>query len=145
MAEQRHAPSAQRSAVIEEGKGQGSDGGAESGAGGHVVEPTFLVDGSPSAETLKQIEEWDDDWFALMNFLEHCWSANGLFDIDTKDRPTIRYELSTGGFSTNEALIEALQENRQFWLNFWFSMQRGGHYVFLIPKPDQTSKGQMKL
>lgn len=42
------------------------------------------------------------------------------------------YRLATGGWSGNESLIGALQENFVFWSLCWQMSERGGLYVFRI-------------
>lgn len=40
------------------------------------------------------------------------------------------YIISTGGWSGNEEIIGALQENVIFWAIFWYSSTRGGKHIF---------------
>lgn len=44
------------------------------------------------------------------------------------------YYVATGGWSGNEELIMALQENRIFWSLCWYRSERGGHYIFKVPR-----------
>jgi hypothetical protein len=48
-----------------------------------------------------------------------------------------RWSISTGGWSGNESLIEALQRNHIFWSLCWMKSERGGHFVFEVPKASQ--------
>jgi hypothetical protein len=43
-----------------------------------------------------------------------------------------RLELHTGGWSGNEDIISALQDNFLFWNLCWEKTTRGGHYHFKI-------------
>jgi len=48
------------------------------------------------------------------------------------------WELHTGGWSGNEEIIRAMQDNRVWWGMFWESSRRGGHYEFC----DLHSRGE---
>ena len=50
------------------------------------------------------------------------------------------YYLSTGGWSGNEDIIQALMENTMFHLMYWLESTRGGHYVFAPMKMDVIDK-----
>ena len=41
-------------------------------------------------------------------------------------------ELHTGGWSENEEIISSLMMNKLFWLKYFSTEVRGGHYWFLI-------------
>jgi hypothetical protein len=98
-------------------------------------------DGYPTDEALEEIKNWhyDKGWISLMEFVKSIWWAadwgwreentEGLYGITT-----ITYYISTGGWSGNESLIYALQENTAFWMMNWFQSQRGGHYIFKVKK-----------
>lgn len=96
-------------------------------------------DGYPTDEELEQIRTWDyRDPLGLMAFIRPLWEDHGRWAEDTIDDDTglqgrglySRYLISTLGWSGNESLIEAMQENAMFWTLSWYSSQRGGHYEF---------------
>ena len=83
-------------------------------------------DGYPEESELKRIREWPgDDIKGLMEYIEQQWQYPNYFREGRK-----YYYLSTGGWSGNESIMEALQENLIFWLFYWQSSVRGGHYKF---------------
>ncbi len=86
--------------------------------------------GYPEECELKEIREWDyHDFKGLMEYVEGLWRyADWGFRAKRKV-----YRLSTGGWSGNESIIGALQENLMFWSVCWWKAQRGGHYVFELP------------
>lgn len=55
---------------------------------------------------------------ALWSYPDRWWTEGDIL------------HLSTGGWSGNESLIYAMQENRMFWAICWESSRRGGHYTF---------------
>lgn len=88
--------------------------------------------GYPDKSELKTIREWDwHDFVGLMGYIEDVlkYAGYGYFYRGRK-----YYRLSTGGWSGNESIIAALQENVMFWNCYWESSKRGGHYVFQVPK-----------
>jgi hypothetical protein len=46
------------------------------------------------------------------------------------------YHVSTGGWSGNEEILSAMQDNLIFWMVCWQEHKRGGHYVFELPNPE---------
>lgn len=85
--------------------------------------------GYPTEDELKRIREWPaNDLTGLFDYLRDLWAYPTYFKGDGP-----RYEISTGGWSGNESLIDALQENRAAWLLSWQSSERGGHFVFEVP------------
>lgn len=88
-------------------------------------------DGYPEEDELKQIQEWDwKDSIGLLEFVRERWM---YADCGYWERDGLTYRISTGGWSGNESLIAALQENRPVWMFCWQSSRRGGHYEFEIP------------
>lgn len=93
-----------------------------------IPEPTKDADGYPSDESLKIIEKWDlvkRPVYELLDFAEPLWEYPDRF---VRTHRTLY--LSTGGWSGNESIVEALQKNFIFWMMYWFKTQRGGHYWF---------------
>lgn len=41
--------------------------------------------------------------------------------------------IATGGWSENEAAMDALQDNALFWAMFWEASRRGGLFIFRRP------------
>jgi len=95
-------------------------------------------DGYPTEEELKTIREWR--WIEnrkslpdLLEYIEDCWWVSERHFICT-GKKVLRLTLHTGGWSGNEEIIAALQENvDHFWSCFWEKSVRGGHYDFRIP------------
>jgi hypothetical protein len=83
-----------------------------------MTEPEFDKDGYPTNATLRAIKAWDcskaEGRTALMKFVQKAWRWPNLW------RPGRRWiRISTGGWSGNEALIDAMSENRLFWAMNW--------------------------
>ncbi len=56
----------------------------------------------------------------------------GVTRIWHKQHPILILELHTGGWSANEEIINTLQDNKLFWLMWWWKTERGGYYTFEI-------------
>ena len=84
----------------------------------------------PTEIELKMIENWDafeeKDYLNLMAYVRSIW---WMPDWGFK-QDGARFELHTGGWSGNESIISAMERNSVFWLLYWESTTRGGHYVF---------------
>lgn len=94
-------------------------------------------DGYPTDEALDKIAKWDyndsDGWFAFIKELWYLksWGWSEVEDIDEIFVTQVkRLHISTAGWSGNEDIIRAMQENQMLWFHHWFSSQRGGHYIF---------------
>ncbi len=124
-----------------------------------MIEPTFDTDGYPTEESLKAIKEWDliegdagvyPKVHALLDFVEKLWSYPDRFCwnkttnyswVYTEFPSDRKYKIksrklymSTGGWSGNESVIGALEQNFIFWAMYWWKHERGGHYWFEIPE-----------
>ena len=96
-------------------------------------------DGYPTDAVLEKITNWShtDKFVHLMEFVKDIWwqADWGWQEYNTKDyknRHEITYDISTGGWSGNESIISALQDNRLFWMFCWEQSKRGGHYRFKV-------------
>ena len=100
-------------------------------------------DGYPTEDALEIIEKWHwDDAKGWFKFIEGIWYFHdwGWREEDEphewhcldqyKDRIVHRYYISTGGWSGNESIIHAMQNNDWMWYLNWVQSQRGGHYIF---------------
>ena len=96
-----------------------------------MTSPTFDADGYPTQETEEVIAKWPhsdpDGWFT---FIREAWDHHyGTIRYDPKFATFI-----TGGWSGNESIIEAMQENKVLWIVLWESSHRGGKYVLRLPE-----------
>lgn len=87
------------------------------------------ADAYPTDEELKRIREWPikkaEDGRALANYVRGLWYYDaGDIDEDGMWRP------STWGWYGNEELIGALEKNQLWWVLYWQSSRRGGHFEF---------------
>jgi hypothetical protein len=99
--------------------------------------------GYPDPEELESIRTWPAGYGPkggpahrdLMEYVEEHWMyANAgywTWVIDTKKK-VVSYSLSTGGWSGNEDIIQAMGQNIMFWACCWVSSKRGGHYEFEV-------------
>ena len=85
-------------------------------------------------EVLEQLKTLDavKELNTILALLKDNWAWKDYIKI-TKSKMTI----STGGWSSHEAMINSLMENRMFWMLYWYSSTRGGHYVFKFWKPKE--------
>jgi len=92
-------------------------------------------DGYPTEELLSQIKNYDpikSGFIDLMHLVYDNWIYDFPYKSFYKDGDKYVYTLSTGGWSGNEELIDALMENHLWWMFSWYSSRRGGHYEFRI-------------
>ena len=88
----------------------------------------------PSQEDLDKISSWEVKNFKefrdIFEFVEKIWWQPdwGIHKYDKE------YHISTGGWSGNEDIIEAMRKNYILWRMCWVQSRRGGHYVFELPQ-----------
>lgn len=82
--------------------------------------------GYPTEETLERIRTWDPrDGTGLMHAIADLWYCACCCKwVDGT------LSCSTGGWSGNEDLIDAMRDNVAWWALHWLSSRRGGHYEF---------------
>ena len=100
-------------------------------------------DGYPTESALDIIREWTFEMSdrELFEFIKSIWwmSDWGWKECEAIDELTGEksycYYISTGGWSGNESIIQAMQENKwMFWHMHWAQSRRGGHYIFELRK-----------
>lgn len=96
-------------------------------------------DGYPTDAALDVIRLWHyadaKGWFKFIEGLWHFrnwgWNEKNEPDERNKDKVVHRYYISTAGWSGNESIIRAMQENEyMLWTLTWVQSRRGGHYIF---------------
>lgn len=88
-------------------------------------------DGYPTEDTLKRIEAFDilgDDSIEFTEYLCENW-VNGYPPEWNPETGIL--QLSTGGWSGCESVIESLKKT-WYWMMFWCKSERGGHYWFQV-------------
>lgn len=71
-----------------------------------------------------------NNFYEAVSIIEKYWNQNyGTFDIEGKDGIII-LELTTGGWSENEEIIDILSTT-MFWFLWWQESKRGGYYKFI--------------
>ena len=88
----------------------------------------------PSDEILAKIRKWPyrhtDELIELLR--STWWMPDYGVGVESK-RGKVILHLSTLGWSGNEDIIYALQDNVIFWHRYWKKTEKGGHYTFEIP------------
>lgn len=104
-------------------------------------------DGYPDDEDLAIIQTWPWDhpggYRSLLNYVKDRWYMAdwGWHEepgVDVLDGPVTKLNVSTAGWSGNESIVRALQENTMFWCMCWEQSRRGGHFIFEL-KPETHS------
>lgn len=94
-----------------------------------MKEPTFDRDGSPTDETYEAISKWSiENVSELWDFMTAAWNTRMSSEPEITDK---FIEFYTGGWSSNEALINALEENRAVSNRLWHTYD-GPVYKFVL-------------
>jgi hypothetical protein len=87
----------------------------------------------PTAKDLKSIKNWvpktwnGEEFHVFMEYIRDKWK---YADDGYWEQEGLVYTLHTAGWSGNESIIGAMMKNYIFWMLYWESNKRGGHYVF---------------
>lgn len=83
----------------------------------------------PTETDLEKIKTWDiADIDGLLDYIQPLFEGYGRL---TRKKRT--FEMATGGWSGNEEIISALQQNVIFWSVCWMESKRGGWFKFSMP------------
>lgn len=90
----------------------------------------------PSEAEIERIKNWPgEDGVGLLEFVASIWA----YEEYGWKRHGRRFWFHTLGWSGNEEIIDALQDNFIFWSLSWLWTRRGGHYCFKVPKIKKPS------
>lgn len=104
----------------------------------------FDENGYPTQEALDYIQDFPFDAARLEEILDFAgtlwhwpdyWvKTSDCFDDNSYGgKPYIRYVFHTGGWSGNEDVVTAMEENMLIKMMAPYSWSRGGHYEYRIP------------
>lgn len=72
-----------------------------------------------------------NDWNKCINIIKKYWNKEyGTISTDKTEDGRIIIELTTGGWSENEYIIDKIC-NTMFWFLWWQESKRGGYYKFI--------------
>ena len=90
------------------------------------------ADGYPTDEALDKIRDWDyKDAMGWFDFIKTIWWAFEWGWTEEYGNAS-HLSISTGGWSGNEEIIDAMRKNHMLWNYTWYEHRRGGHYRFKI-------------
>ena len=98
-------------------------------------------DGYPEDEELDQIRTWtpgpkwsgSEPWLGILRPVVSAWNR----DMGRADWDGQVLTLVTGGWSGNEEVLGALEDNRCAWSMLWLSSHRGGKHTFGIKNQER--------
>ncbi len=84
-------------------------------------------------DSFQAIKSWElkksQDYYDLAKFIIRNWKYDDYISLRGR-----KFKLSTGGWSGNEEVMSALDQNKMFNMVCWESSKRGGHFVYELPK-----------
>jgi len=103
-----------------------------------------MSDNYPTEDELKRLREWDFNdmrgWFDFAKSVGNYWPDDHYWT----EEPDGTIHVSTGGWSGNEDIIDAMSENFICWTQCWQVHRRGGHYEFKLPVTAAAQKETTK-
>lgn len=112
--------------------------------------PTFDANGYPTEETKLAIKEWEfQDASGWLQYVREAWDyrygeiweENCLTKMTTGWEVCRALKMATGGWSGNEEIVSAMQENFALWGLLWESSHRGGLEVFKVSNAAANRRG----
>ena len=89
------------------------------------------ANGYPTDEELEKVKTWhingQSDYLDLMHYVEELWYYKSPYFEEEEGG---KFTLITGGWSGNEQVIRALEDNIPFWVFYWEMSERGGYHEF---------------
>lgn len=92
-------------------------------------------DGYPTNACLLIISKWhwsdSTGWFKFIK--EQWYNSEWVWkseQINSYHGKVMQYSFSTIGWSGNEEIVRAMQDNVMMWNLTWVQSRRGGHYIF---------------
>jgi hypothetical protein len=95
-------------------------------------------EGYPTDKTLQKLRQLNPFLQPIEEIIEII-IGNWYGDAAVYDAEKQTLELHTDGWSGNEDAIAAIRDSA-FWMLFWQSTVRGGHYYFVDIKPPEKSE-----
>ena len=92
----------------------------------------FDEDGYPADDTLEcvaALNPVENNPYEIVDYIFSIWHWGEM--MGKFDRETGCFEISTGGWSGNESIIDALKKSF-FWVMYWYQSRTGGHYWFRV-------------
>lgn len=102
-------------------------------------------DGYPTTDALSLIENWHYEyavtWFDFIHSLWYAsdwgWHSEVVPHRFREGRNVMKFDISTAGWSGNESVIKAMQNNEMLWWTTHYQTTRGGHYIFEVEIRDE--------
>ena len=96
-----------------------------------MIDEILDEDGYPTDEFLEVLRSWPHQK-GFDELLQEAMKAHiypSYWQREEDDGKAV-WNISTGGWSGNESIIYALEDNDVFWFSCWVQSRRGGHYIF---------------
>jgi hypothetical protein len=112
--------------------------------GRHEDDPILGEDGYPHESELRRIREWpwEGGFRSLMEYVRRRWA---YADAGYWEQQGDRFSISTAGWSGNEDIIGALEQNQMFHVLCPVAWRRGGHYVYDVQEWSDGPEGKRVL
>ena len=137
----RVAPLETRSRAGGEYRGPASSHSHRSSRTRNAVSDNLDEDGYPTDEALARLRNWKiRDWSEIADWLAFARSLWRYPDYWSDADANGEMKVATGGWSGNESVIDAMQENRICWSWSWVESRTGGGYV--MKHHDITNQNQ---